>query len=39
MLQGRFYASSISTDEHVHLKFLMTQRLWKITRNYLPISI
>jgi len=31
------YPFSISTDEHVPLKFLMTKRLWKITRLYLPI--
>jgi len=30
---------SISIDEHVPLKFLMTKRLWKITRMYLTISI
>jgi len=30
---------SISIDEHVPLKFLMTKTLWKITRMYLPISI
>jgi len=30
---------SISIDEHVSLKFLITKRLWKITRMYLPISI
>jgi len=33
------YHFSISIDEHVPLKFLMTKRLWKITRMYLPISI
>jgi len=31
------YPFSISIDEHVHLKFLMTKRLWKITRMYLPM--
>ena len=33
------YPFSISIDEHVPLKFLMTKILWKITRMYLPISI
>jgi len=33
------YPFSISIDEHIPLKFLMTKRLWKITRMYLPISI
>jgi len=33
------YHFSISTDEDVPLKFLMTKMLWKITRMYLPISI
>ena len=33
------YPFSISIDEHVPLKFLMTKRLWKITRMHLPISI
>ena len=30
---------SISIDQHVPLKFLMTHRLWKITRMHLPMSI
>jgi len=33
------YPFSISIDEHLPLKFLMTRRLWQITRMYLPISI
>jgi len=33
------YHFSISIDEHVPLKFLMTTRLRKITKIYLPISI
>ena len=33
------YPFSISIDEQVPLKFLMTKRLWKITRMHLPISI
>jgi len=33
------YLFSISIDEQVPLKFLMTKRLWKITKMYLPISI
>jgi len=33
------YPFSISIGEHVPLKSLMTKRLWKITRMYLPISI
>jgi len=33
------YLFSISTDEHVPIKFLMKKRLWKITRMYLPINI
>jgi len=33
------YPFSISIDEHVPLKFLVTKRLWKITRMYLAISI
>jgi len=33
------YPFSISIDEHVPLKFLMTKRLRKITKTYLPTSI
>jgi len=33
------YPFSISIDKHVLLKFLMTKRLRKITKIYLPISI
>jgi len=33
------YPFSISIDEHVPLKFLMTKRLRKITKIYLQISI
>jgi len=33
------YSFSISIDEHVPLKFLMTKRLGKITDTYLPTSI
>jgi len=33
------YPFSISIDEHVAPKFLMTKRLRKITKIYLPISM
>jgi len=33
------YPSSVSIDEHVPLKFLMTKKLRKIAKIYLPISM
>jgi len=33
------YPFSISADEHVPLKFVMTKRLSKIKEIYLPISM
>jgi len=33
------YSFRISIDEHVHLKFLMTKRLRKITKIYLRLPI